>query len=294
MTFKKITNLQSYCKATIFGGAGSGKTTLAEELAIGICHNTESSKRVYVIDTEGGMQFYAKKFEDEKVECFISDTQFSTYNEFIQVLREAVRARPDVLIIDNISSIGELVEKQYITDQKQSFFQWGKAKQHYRANVIDVLQNAPFHIIVCAREANKESDSSEIKLKLGLGIDYELNILIHTSIMMEGGEQIRQARIMKDRTGVIDGKIFNNATFNNIAPVLDQLEIIKYSDKFKELKTQLLICTTSEEVKEKGDEIKLAKEKSEISDYEAELLRPFFMQAKNRASQTEQENVKSY
>ena len=37
MAFNKVENNQKYLKAVIFGESGTGKTTLAEKLAIGLC-----------------------------------------------------------------------------------------------------------------------------------------------------------------------------------------------------------------------------------------------------------------
>ena len=68
---KKPQNRQAFAKVGIYGDAGSGKTTTASKIAIGLAGL--SSKRVAFFDTEGGSDYLIKVFEAANIELFVSD-----------------------------------------------------------------------------------------------------------------------------------------------------------------------------------------------------------------------------
>ena len=279
MAFKKVENNQKYLKAVIFGESGTGKTTLAEKLAIGLC-KSEGKNRVYILDTEGGIEFFADHLQEEGIECFQSDVKFDTYEKFTNELSATLKENPPVLIVDSITSIGELLQKQYVTDGKQSFQQWGKAKEAHKQRVVNLLQNAPFHVIICGRETKGEGDLTDIKIRLGIDIDYELNLLIRTTREMEGENQVRIAHVLKDRTTKIDGRRFKNAKFDDFKPILENLSKKVDSELFKELKNKLLTCTSLEFFDIITESMKEAKEKNEMSEREFTELRKLYIETK--------------
>lgn len=260
MSFKKVINKQLFLKVCIYGGSGSGKTTLAEKIAVNLANKPGGQKKVYVIDTEGGIDFFAKTFNEYGIECFVQEDKLDSVAKINKSIHDAINDCPDVIIIDSITQIGEIYQKEYVTskDSKQSFFAWGVAKNKFNENICAPLKEASSHIIVCGRETSSlaveakdgktlVSPASSTSIKNGLDIDYELNILIQMSTGRDdNGNQVRVAKVLKDRSNKIDGEIFINPTFENIAPHLEGLSDINkvkekvqsFIDKINDAKTQ--------------------------------------------------------
>jgi adenylate kinase family enzyme len=233
MSFKKVENNQCYFKGVIYGDTGSGKTTLAEKIAIGLA---TKNKTVYVLDTEGGIDFFAKTFQEYNIECFVQEDKIKTIDSFNQNLKIAINEKPDVIIIDSISHIGELYQQEYVSskDPKNSILNWGIAKKQWNVNVAQILKEARCNVIICGRETSgmaiefkdgkKEiTYSNPTKIKAGFDLDYELNILIQMSTATKNDKQVRLATILKDRSNKIDGECFINPTFDDIKPHLEGL-----------------------------------------------------------------------
>jgi hypothetical protein len=279
MAFKKVENNQKYFKAVIFGESGTGKTTLAEKLAIGLCKR-EGKNRVYILDTEGGIEFFADHLEAEGIECFASDVKFDSYDKFTRELASTLKENPPVLIVDSITSIGELLQKEYVKNPKNSFQEWGRAKEVHKQRVISLLQHAPFHVIVCGRETKGEGDLTDIKIRLGIDIDYELHLLIRTTREAEGDGQVRVAHVLKDRSTKIDGKKFKNAVFSDFEPLIEALNHKPDSELFRELKSKLLACENSEFFEIITDAMKNSKESGALSEKEMEHLRNVWLETR--------------
>ena len=258
MTFKKVENNQKYLKTVIFGDAGTGKTTLAERMAIGLANNT---KKIYIIDTEGGIDFFAKNFEEAGKETYSVSEKVNNLKVFSENLQIALKDNPDVILIDSITHIGELCQQEYVNSQpaKDSILNWGKAKKWWNENVSTPLKEAKCHIIICGRESSGMSIEKKqengytktvieynnpTKVRSGFDIDYELNLLINMNIGNDKGKQIRIAKILKDRSNKIDGEEFINPTFNDIKPHLEGLA--KDSELYLELKSKLETCQDKE------------------------------------------------
>jgi hypothetical protein len=228
MSFKKVINNQFYFKGVIYGDTGTGKTTFAEKIAIALADKT---KKIYVLDTEGGIEFFAKTFEENGIECFVQNEKIKSVDMFNKNLQIAINEKPDVIIIDSISHIGELYQQEYVSskDPRNSILNWGLAKKAWNNAVANLLKEANCHIIICGRETSgmlievkdgkKEiSYSNPTKVKSGFDLDYELNILIQMSTGQLEDKQVRFATILKDRSNKIDGEKFINPTFDNIKP----------------------------------------------------------------------------
>lgn len=285
MAFKKIENNQRYFKGVIFGDTGTGKTTLAERIAIGLATNT---KKVYVIDTEGGIDFFAKNFQEAGIDCYSTDCKINSVAIFNENLKIALQDNPDVILIDSITHIGELYQQYYVNNNpaKDSMLNWGKAKKEWNENITIPLKEAQCHVIICGRETSgmsieKKAETgfkttitydNPTKVRSGVDIDYEVNILINMNIANENGKQVRVAKILKDRSNKIDGMEFANPTFNDIKPHLEGLA--KDSEIYLELKAKLEACESKECLESVKTE--LTEAKSQMSSREIQSLSVIF------------------
>lgn len=270
MAFVEAQNNQKYLKAIIHGEAGSGKTTLATKLAINLAKET---KKIYIIDTEGGADFFVADFIREGKTPFVTSDKIDTLQAFIDNFNIALKDKPDVLVIDSITHIGELCEKHFVTSgqAKDSIFNWSKAKTYWYDNFLYRVKEAPFHIIVCGRETSgmsierKQGEKLSIsynkpqKVKLGLEIDYDLHLRIGMSIATkDDGTQVRVAKILKDRCNIIDGEEFINPVFEDIKPHIDKLA--QDSEMFLELRLKLKECDSLDFLGILKNELTTAKE----------------------------------
>lgn len=258
--FKKVENTQAFFKACIYGDSGTGKTTLAQNLAINLAKL--GNKKVFVIDTENGIDFFAKAFQDEGIECYCQQDNFANTTKKIDasiikaMLQYAIEEKPDVIIIDSITNLGEIYTNQY--NPKGVISSWGEVKANWMNDIIKPLRMANSHIIVCGRETSNVSitketggkmvigEKDETKIKSGIDIDFELNLLIKTSRTKIDGVQTRVATILKDRTNTIDGQDFYNATFKDFEPHLQKLHT--FSLEFTKAKNDLQNCQTLEQL----------------------------------------------
>ena len=288
MSFKKIENKQSFLKAVIYGESGTGKTTLAEKIAIELAK--QNGKKVYVLDSEGGIDFFANNFANEGIECFVSDEEITKdFDTFTNELKIAIQDNPSVIIIDSITDFGELCNQKYVYTKPatQQIASWGEAKRQWNTKVINVLKDAMCHVIVLGRETSgikmeKGNDgklgishTNDTKIKSGLEIDYQLNLLINMErVVNKDNTQVRIASILKDRANQIDGMQFTNPTFKDIQPHFEGLQAL--SENFKYVKDKISISSNLEELELVKEEIK----QREFSEFELKNLRQFFANRK--------------
>ncbi len=118
------------------------------------------------------------------------------------------------------------------------FQDWGVIKPTWKSEFSDPFVRDPYHIIMTGRagyeyenEINKETGKREIyksgvKMKVEGETAYEPDLLVLMERMqeMEGGsikKVTRQGIVIKDRSTVIDGKVFDNPTYKYFAPSID-------------------------------------------------------------------------
>jgi hypothetical protein len=153
-------------------------------------------------------------------------------------MREGVS---DILIIDSVSHIWENYLKAYMEKVRRTrleFQDWGVIKPTWKAEFSDPFVRDPYHIIMTGRagyeyenERNEETGKREIyksgvKMKVEGETAYEPDLLVHMERIQEmDGASIqrvyRQAVVLKDRSTVIDGKVFENPTYEHFAPAVE-------------------------------------------------------------------------
>lgn len=243
--FKKAENTSAYLKAGFLGFAGSGKTYTATEVAVGLAllinkmQLREAGRPIYFIDTETGSDYVTHKVRNAGLEIFTAKTR--AFVDLIDAINECEKEGA-VLIIDSITHFWrEFVESyQRRKDITRLDFQdwnflkgsdgWGKFTDRY--------VNSSCHIIMCGRagyeyetETNsrgkKEQVKSGIKMKAETetGFEPSLLVLMEREMNVQTNAVNRTAYVLKERFDLIDGKEFQNPTFDSFLPHIQMLNL---------------------------------------------------------------------
>lgn len=230
---KKAVNEQAYLKAGMLGFAGSGKTTTASLLAIGIAKRLSDGKPVAFFDTETGADFLIPKFQAEGVELLT--VKSTAFPDLLEAGKEA-ETSCSVLIVDSITHIwNDLNEAQLKAVnaglkkrgkspiRKLEFQHMAEVKRTWAAWTTFYL-NSRLHIIVCGRagfewefqendDGKKELTKVGTKMKVESEFGFEPSLLIEMERVPKGSEAgagwKHRAHILKDRTDTINGKAFD-------------------------------------------------------------------------------------
>lgn len=237
--FASIGNTKPYFKAAFEGFAGSGKTYTTAQIAIGLYKRIGSKKPVVIFDTEKAAKFLKPIFAKEGIEVLVRESRsLADLKETMSRMRQGAA---DILIIDSISHVWEDFLKAYAEKVRRTrleFQDWGVIKPTWKSEFSDPFVRDPYHIIMTGRagyeyenEINKETGKREIyksgvKMKVEGETAYEPDLLVLMERMqeMEGGsikKVIRQGIVIKDRSTVIDGKVFENPGYKDFAPAID-------------------------------------------------------------------------
>jgi len=237
--FAPIGNTKPYFKAAFEGFAGTGKTYTAAQIAIGLHKRVKSKKPIIIFDTEKAAKFLKPMFAAEGIEVLVRESRsLADLKETMTRLRQGAS---DLLIIDSISHVWQDFLKAYAEKVRRTrleFQDWGVIKPTWKSEFSDPFVRDPYHIIMTGRagyeyenEINKETGKREIyksgvKMKVEGETAYEPDLLVLMERMqeMEGGsikKVTRQGIVIKDRSTVIDGKVFENPTYKDFAPSID-------------------------------------------------------------------------
>lgn len=243
--FKKAENTSAYLKAGFLGFAGSGKTYTATNLAIGLAHLLaekklkEAGRPIFFLDTETGSDYVTHNVREAGLEIFTAKTR--AFVDLIAAINECEK-EGSVLIIDSITHFWrEFVESyqrrkevNYLDFQDWNFLKgsqgWGQFSDRY--------VNSSVHIIMCGRagyeydtetnaKGKKEQIKSGIKMKAETetGFEPSLLVLMERETNLKTNKVSRTAYVLKERFDVIDGKEFQNPTFESFRPHIDLLNL---------------------------------------------------------------------
>jgi hypothetical protein len=201
-----------------------------------------------------------------------------------------------MVIIDSITHVWEAARLAYDGRQTRAgtipMHAWAKIKKPYK-ELIAWLLNSPMHVIICGRQGqvyeddeNGEVKMTGLKMKAEGETPYEPHILIRMEAVRQAkgrGDSIVTAFVEKDRTGIIQGKVIQNPTFDSLCkPILPLLggtqaqipsddevsakdaEALSTAERDKEAKSSTMLreftakidlARTAEEVKAIGKEI---------------------------------------
>ena len=243
--FVPVANTKPYFKAAFEGFAGTGKTYTAAKIAVGLYKRIGSTKPVIIFDTEKASKFLKPLFAQEGIELLVKESKsLADLKETMTRMREGFS---DILIIDSISHVWENFLESYkqaptkygkSAKLRLEFQDWGIIKPTWKTEFSDLFVGDPYHVVMCGRagyeyenEVNADTGKREIyksgvKMKVEGETAYEPDLLVLMERLqeMEGStvkSVSRRATIIKDRSTVLDGKTFEDPTYEDFAPVIE-------------------------------------------------------------------------
>jgi hypothetical protein len=214
-------------KIGFFGGTGSGKTTTAAELALGISLRFHDKAPVYVYDTEPGWQFTRRMFATEGVELI--QVRERSFQGMRKHLKAAEKTGACAFVVDSMTHVwNELMQTFAKSNGRVEFQQFNLIKRYWNEWTVEFL-NSPLHAFALGRlgyeydaQVNEDTGKKEIvkgdsKFKAGGGesFGYEPHLLIEMELSRDGshngrgGALIHTANVLKDRTRILNGESFD-------------------------------------------------------------------------------------
>lgn len=240
MNFKPLENDRPFAKIAFQGFAGDGKTYTATNVAIGIHKLIGSKKPIAVFDTEKAFKALKPLFDKEQVPVVV-DNESRSLASLNAAIKWCEDGGADVLLIDSITHVWESYLQAYATEKKRTrlqFEDWSVIKPKWKMDFSVPFVQAKVHIIFTGRAGYEYEDEKDengkrqiyksgIKMKAENETAFEPDILVlmekEFDLISQKKEMFREATILKDRTTVIDGKIFRNPTFEDFYPAIKLL-----------------------------------------------------------------------
>jgi hypothetical protein len=235
-----------FVKAGFGGMAGAGKSRTATDFVIGSYKDLGYTKPVLVIDNEKGSRFLIPQFRDAGVPVRVKDT--TSLQDVLTGFDFLRNGDISYLFIDSLSKVWYRYVRQYMEDNSRKFMDlqdWGKILPSWQETFADRFVAAEGSIVFTGRGGfsyEKEEDETDertgkvkkgqfvksgVKMKVAGETPFEpdLNIWMeqHQEMGSEGLKTWREAQVMKDRSGIIDGKTFRNPTYEAFRPFVRYL-----------------------------------------------------------------------
>jgi hypothetical protein len=237
--FEKLGNTKPFLKMSLLGEAGGGKTYTAATVASGLHDYIKNTKPVVIFDTEESAKFLTPMFSKHGIEVVrkpsrsLADLR-TTMNLMVE------DGFSDILMIDSVSHLWLDLVDSYLSQKKKNktFIEmqdWGNLKKIWARDFSDPLVMSKLHIVMTGRAAdeyetslNEETNKMEshkigIKMQAAKGTAYEPDLSVQMTREMDGDKMRRACLVLKDRSALIDGKVFYNPTFKNFKPVVDAM-----------------------------------------------------------------------
>lgn len=236
---KAITEIETakhgHLKMGIYGTQGTGKTTLAIAMAVGLVQRFKLTKPIAMADSEKGSQFWAEHVKRE-TGMPLAALATGNFDQLTQFAREAEHDA-SVLIVDSASRFwAELIEALRVKKRldKLQPHHYVEPKAKWFNGFTSWLINARVHVIVCGRAganfAEQENDdgrmemvSNGTKMKAEGDFGYEFDLLVELTQSIRGasgkksrtGKLYLDALVLKDRWRDLNGKIIAFPTFKD-------------------------------------------------------------------------------
>lgn len=238
----------NFIKASFGGFAGSGKSRTGAEFICGAYKHLECDKPVLFIDNEKGSRFLVPFFRDHGIETFVKDTIYLA--DVLEAFKLLEAGEISFLFIDSLSKVWYNYVEQYKQKSRKVFMtlqDWGKILPSWQKEFSDVFVSTNGNVVFTGRggytydmQENEETKKKEfvksgVKMKMAGETPFEPDINIWMEIAQkldkEGKPIIwREALVLKDRSGLIDGKTFKNPVYGDFEPVVQYLISVPKGD----------------------------------------------------------------
>lgn len=225
---KEAVNEQAAAKVGIFGDPGSGKTTTAGLLGLGISLTYYKGAPVAIMDTEKASDFLIPIYKAEGVKLLTHKSK--AFQDMMKVLSEAETTGCCVFIVDSVSHtwdelVNSYCHKMHIS--RPEFHHWKDIKAPWH-DWTDRYLTSSLHCIVNGRlgyeyeyqgtgetrrdgKEKMELIKGESKMRAEGQFGYEPHLLVEMERVREvvggpGGGQKHIAHVLKDRSWFLNGK----------------------------------------------------------------------------------------
>lgn len=242
--FRRAEMTSAYLKMGVLGFAGSGKTYTSTKTAIGLIQHMRTAglplgdKPMFFLDTETGSDWVKSEIEAAGIPLFTAKTR--AFSDLMLALDEAQR-EASLLLVDSITHFWTELCESYQKARKRTrgleFQDWAFLKKEWR-RFTDRFINDPTHIIICGRAGyeydyfeddtgKKQLQKTGVKMRAETEFGYEPSLLVEMDRHTDMGSRkvTRTATILKDRSTLIDGKVFTNPGFKDFLPHIRFLNI---------------------------------------------------------------------
>lgn len=266
MILKTLGKGEAYLKAGFLGFQKSGKTYTATLLAIGVRKHFGLTGPIAMFDTEAGSEYVAPLVQQQTGTDLLG-VKARAFNDLVEMAQECLKQKVSVLIVDSVTHPWRELCDAYLTQLnakrkevnkpplgKLEFQHWAAVKGLW-ARWSNLYLNMPMHCIICGRagfeyaiEADEDTGRKEvvktgIKMKVEGEFGFEPSLLVEMERYQEpdgkGGFKFhRQATVLGDRFGVIDGKVALDPTFTFFKPHVEMLKPGQHEPVETALKTE--------------------------------------------------------
>lgn len=230
---------QAAAKLGLFGKQGTGKTTTAAMLAIGLSKAYHAGAPVAFFDTENGSDYLVPIFAAEGVKLLVIKSR--AFSDMRSGLKEAKDAGACAYIVDSYTHPWqELCDtfKAKSKRKKLEFHHMDALKSLWRGWTDEML-NSPLHVLLCGRlgyewgeeqddEGNKNLVKLGTKMKTESEAGYEPSLLlemeaiqpasVNASRKAKRGAIMHRINVLKDRWRTLNGRTFEFPDLNHYAP----------------------------------------------------------------------------
>lgn len=251
----QLTSLGSgtgYLKAGFLGFAGSGKTYTSVLLGIGVRDHQKLTGPIAMLDTEAAAQYVAPIVK-EKTGAELLGVQTRALKDAVDFIRTCVEMKVSVAIIDSVTHLWREVCDSYLKQKNEAlvkkgrapqgrmeFQDWGPVKATWEG-FSNLYLNSPLHVIICGRAgydydyaervdgSGKDLVKTGVKMKTEGEFGYEPSLLVQMErVQLDALGKLQnkithRATVIKDRFGVLDGKEFDNPSFDFFKPFIERL-----------------------------------------------------------------------
>lgn len=240
---KPLENTKPFFKAAFQGFAGSGKTYTMVMTAIGLHKRLGSTKPIVIFDTEKSVGKIRHLFAEAGVQAQIIESR--SLKDLKEIMAGMDEGYADVMVVDSITHVWENLVDTFLQKKgrdKLQFQDFGVLYPLWKKEFSDPFVNGSYHALFTGRagntygnEINEETGKREIyadgfKMKAGAETAYEPDMLVH----MERVETLREAKqgepvshhlakVIKDRSALIDGQTFLNPKYADFEPAIARL-----------------------------------------------------------------------
>ena len=236
--FSKAEVSTSFLKMGMMGFAGSGKTYTATSVAIGLHKLAGSTKPIFFLDTEQGSDWVKPRIEAAGIQLFTAKTR--AFRDLLEAIPEA-EANGALLLVDSLTHFWVELTDAYMRAKKRTrlqFDDWAFLKAEWR-KFTDLFINSNLHVIVCGRagfeydysideetgKKNLEKTGIKMKAEGEMGYEPSLLVLMEREMEMETKTNKHFAKVLKDRSTLLDGKEFPDPTFEHFLPHIQCLNL---------------------------------------------------------------------